>query len=209
MSRFIGIALVVAGFVMLPLAAQAQITGSAHDFSDGSVFTTGGEICVPCHAPHGNQNAAGNVLWNHDTTVAAFTMYSNPSTLTGSMNAAPGTTSLLCLSCHDGTVALDSFGGAAGAVFATGGALVDTDLTNDHPIGVEYTAATAATDGELVDPSVAGSSPLGAGTITADLLFADRVECASCHDVHNTANQAGLLHVSNAASALCLACHIK
>ena len=39
------------------------------------------------------------------------------------------------------------------------------------------------------------------------MLFNDRLECASCHDVHNSYNQAGLLVKSNADSALCLTCH--
>ena len=37
------------------------------------------------------------------------------------------------------------------------------------------------------------------------------MECASCHDVHNTASASNqnLLLISNTASALCLTCHNK
>jgi predicted CXXCH cytochrome family protein len=103
-------------------------------------------------------------------------------------------------------VALDSYGGATGSTSIAGTANVGTDLANDHPVSFVYNAALASNDGELFDPST--TTPLG-GSITADLLFSTQVECASCHDVHNTANNTSLLTINNAASALCLTCHDK
>ncbi|MCP4668022.1 MAG: cytochrome c3 family protein, partial [Deltaproteobacteria bacterium] len=47
------------------------------------------------------------------------------------------------------------------------------------------------------------------GTIQNDMLFLDKIECASCHDVHNAYDNDHLLNVDNNASALCLACHDK
>ncbi len=54
---------------------------------------------------------------------------------------------------------------------------------------------------------IAGSS----GTINSDMLFSNRMECASCHDVHNTKAVPGtkLLVKDIAGSALCLTCHNK
>jgi predicted CXXCH cytochrome family protein len=48
------------------------------------------------------------------------------------------------------------------------------------------------------------------GTV-ADLLFDNKVECASCHDVHNTvsATATKLLLIKNDVSKLCLSCHSK
>ena len=45
----------------------------------------------------------------------------------------------------------------------------------------------------------------------ADLLQAGAVECASCHDVHDTVSNGagGLLVIDNANSALCTTCHNK
>ncbi len=74
------------------------------------------------------------------------------------------------------------------------------DLADDHPVSIEYTAASALLDGELVDPTSAAVVPL---------VFADKVECASCHDVHNTVVIPKLLTVANDGSALCLTCHVK
>lgn len=180
--------------------ASAQITGSAHDFS-GDGFS-GGRICVVCHATH-NGNLVNNApLWNHDTSTGPWTMYTSP-TIDGTIDATPSGVSLLCLSCHDGTVAVDSFGGATGTTFLTGAELVGTDLANDHPISITY-----AGDGDLA-ASTAASGVTGGTTIDADMLFAGKVECASCHDVHNEFGVALLLKKSNANSSLCLTCHTK
>ncbi len=180
--------------------ASAQITGSAHDFS-GDGFS-GGRICVVCHATHDGNLVSNAPLWNHDTSVGPWTMYTSP-TIDGTIDASPSGVSLLCLSCHDGTVAVDSFGGATGTTFVTGAELVGTDLANDHPISITY-----AGDGDLA-ASTAASGIVGGTTIDADMLFAGKVECASCHDVHNAFNVALLLKKSNASSALCLTCHTK
>jgi predicted CXXCH cytochrome family protein len=194
------------------LASAGTITGSAHDFSASG--WSGGEVCKTCHAPHNNLNAAGSLLWNHAASTATYTLYSSPT-----MNATtgqPAGTSKLCLSCHDGTVAIDSFGGATGTNFVPAGANLGNALGNDHPISITYDAALVTSDGSLAlvtKPVTIGSgTQTKTGTVQTMLLTADKVECASCHDVHNTytAGTGGnLLKVSNANSALCLTCHVK
>ena len=184
--------------------ALAQITGSAHDFS-GETWNPSGEICITCHTPH-DADASNTPLWNHEVTVATFTIYS--STTLDATTGQPDGASKLCLSCHDGTVALDNFGGnTTGTNFATGNELIGTDLSDDHPVSFTYDATLASTDGELKDPTTANSG-LGS-TIDADLLKAHKMECASCHDVHNGSGVSKLLVKSNSGSALCLTCHSK
>jgi predicted CXXCH cytochrome family protein len=193
-----GVALVITA------GAQAQgISGSAHDFS-GASWNDTGEICAPCHTPH---NAMGTTvpLWNHDTSEAIFTLYDSPS-LDATVDQ-PGSASLACLSCHDGTVALDSFGGNTGTIMISGEANLGTDLSDDHPVSFVYDAALATADGGLHNPVTTGSG-LG-DTIDEDLLLATRMECSSCHDVHNATGLEGLLVKDNAGSALCLTCHDK
>jgi len=203
MRKIIGVTL---GLVLVAGFAGAQITGSEHDFSGQGWGTT--EICQPCHTPHNASTALPVVLWNHAVTSATYTLYSSPT-----MNATtgqPGGVSKACLSCHDGTVALDSFGGSTGSTFISGPANFGTDLSNDHPVSFTYNNALATADGGLHPPTTEASG-LG-GTIAADMLFglgSDQVECASCHDVHNAANLQSLLLKSNAGSALCLTCHAK
>jgi predicted CXXCH cytochrome family protein len=195
--------------VLLATSAFAAITGSAHDFTASG--WAGGEICLPCHTPHNAKTGADNLvpLWNHDVTASVFTVYTSP---TGTLDAGalgqPAGVSKACLSCHDGTIALDAYGtNTPIPTMIAGTANLGTDLSNDHPISFTYNTALATADGELFDPA-ADPSGLG-GTIQNDLLFADQMECGSCHDVHNTAAIDPLLRKSNAASALCLTCHDK
>jgi predicted CXXCH cytochrome family protein len=183
-------------------AAWADLGGSAHDFS--SKAWSGAQLCAVCHTPHNSQTAVVP-LWNHSATSASFTLYSSP-TFKAAISQPTGA-SKACLSCHDGTVALDSFGGKTGTTILAGPTLLGNDLSNDHPISFVYDSALAASVVGLRDPSVALSG-LG-GTIRNDLLFNDRMECASCHDVHNSRSQSSLLVKHNAGSALCLTCHAK
>ena len=197
---------------LVPLTSYGVITGSAHDFS-AAAWNTGsgsGQICKACHTPHNAKVGAAQIvaLWNHETTAtAAFTLYSQANSGTTTMNATtaqPVGTSKSCMSCHDGTVALSSMGSTTGGADRISTAnLIGTDLSNDHPISFTYDTALAIADGGLVTPA---STSLA---VTGVPLFGAKMECASCHDVHNTANITKLLRVTTAGSALCLKCHNK
>lgn len=206
--------------VMLVAALSAgysfagSIVGSKHDFS-ALTGVANGQICVACHAPHNTATLAGAPLWNHALSAATYTAYSS-----STMNAAqgsPGATSKLCLSCHDGTVAINNFGGVTnGTQFVTGNANLGVDLSNDHPIGIDYTPAVVTADGALFpvtkSVTVGSGAKTKTGQIDALLLYGAKVECASCHDVHNTFTAdsgAKLVRISMSSSALCLTCHDK
>ena len=189
--------------LFLTSMAFGQITGTAHDFS-GVAWNASDEICIVCHTPHNAVVETNAPLWNHTSTTATYTLYT--STTLDATVAAPDGSSKMCMSCHDGTVAYDSFGGATGVTSATGGALIGTDISDDHPVSFTYDAALAGADGELFDPTTE-ITDLG-GTISNDLLLGGKMQCASCHDVHGTGN-ASLLHIANTNSALCLTCHNK
>lgn len=183
--------------------AQTGISGSVHDFSAAG-WNSDGEICEVCHVPHNaDATVADAPLWNHEVTASSYTEYSSPSL--DATVVDPTGSSLLCLSCHDGTVALDNFGGATGGTNLVSTAM-GTDLSGDHPVSFTYDSALATTDGGLADPG--DPSGLG-GTIADDLLIGGKLECASCHDVHRAYANASLLKISNDASGLCLTCHTK
>jgi len=186
-------------FVLFTLSTVfAQITNSAHDFS-GESWNSSGEICITCHTPHNANTTANTPLWNHVVTSATFTPYDNP-TLDADVSAGPSGSSKLCLSCHDGTVALDNFGGTTdGTNFISGNALLGSDLSNDHPVSFTYDAALVTADGALNDPTAA---PI------ADLLIDGKMECASCHNAHGAGNNK-FLRIANTGSALCITCHNK
>jgi hypothetical protein len=187
---------------------EATIVGSAHDFSGLSDTQ---QICIFCHTPHNADLTVTDApLWNHTVTTKTYSLY-NSATMDATPTQPSGA-SRLCLSCHDGTVAVDSYGGQSGSVFLGGDVAVGADgLANDHPVSFTYDDALAAKDGELFPPS---STDSGVGsTIKKDLLINDSLECSSCHDVHNSGAAAAvndhLLVISQVQSRLCLTCHNK
>lgn len=192
---------VVLMICLLPVTSTAAITGSAHDFS--LTGWSGGEICIVCHTPHNaNGDVTGAPLWNHELTTASYTLYSSPT-----MDVAteqPRTMSKLCLSCHDGTVAVDSFGGATGTTMIAGSANLGTDLSNDHPVSVPWRH-----NGAMVSPGNCATCHTHPGQGQNNILpfFDGYVECATCHDVHNGLSLPALLRKSVTGSELCLHCH--
>jgi predicted CXXCH cytochrome family protein len=200
-------------------------------------------ICIFCHAPHhayklGDPGGLDYYpLWNHAvTTTVEFTGYSNtdmgapivPTDVQHQLNAGidgqittdPGGASKLCLSCHDGSVAIAQYGfapsssiGSSTGPRATSASRIYIggagDLTNHHPIGFDYAAVITAGDDEInpiTSPLIGSTRGLTIGSV----LYGGKVECGSCHDVHNTKNDgAKLLWVEDTGSALCFSCHAK
>jgi len=213
--------------VMLPglAVAQTSVVTSKHNLSasgTGSIKASSeSQICVFCHTPHGSSIIAQ--LWNKQTTSATYTLYSSDyitSLPSYPAPAQPKTRSKLCLSCHDGTVALGSVynlpgsgGGAGGTIPVTQSGspittmptsavgYLGTSLTDDHPVGYMYNTAS---DAELV---VRGW-PWGTAVKLDPDASTGTVECQSCHEPHN--NQfTKFLRMSNANAGLCLHCHNK
>ena len=210
------IAATVCGSLFAGTLSAGSIVGSAHDFSNRGWINPFGEICVFCHTPHNaDTTVIGAPLWNHELTTATYTLYDSPTFDGAATIIQPGGVSILCLSCHDGTVAIDSYGTNPGTTFISGAALIGTDLSNDHPISFDYTTALALDDGSLHDPmsttvTIGEGDKTKVGTIAEVMLFADQLQCASCHDVHNTFTADDpLLRITNVGSALCLTCHNK
>lgn len=202
-------------FVSLSIVSYSQISGTAHDFSTETWAPAENRMCGVCHTTHSAMNEPSAPLWNHQSTsVASYDLYTSPTfdSHGGTTISIPGASSKLCLSCHDGTVALENFGGTTtGTSYISSSSLIGgvsgDDLRGEHPISFEYTDALAALDGGLYAPT-SSNSGLG-GTIAQDMLFNNRLECASCHDVHNKYGVAHLLKMSNNNSQLCLTCHNK
>jgi hypothetical protein len=205
------LAAATATLLALPANSQAAggIAGSAHDFSSKTWNTRAG-VCSTCHSAHNTDLNQIAPLWSHATSGATFTPYSSPS-----MQATPGLpsgVSLACLSCHDGTVAINQgIGGLSGtAEFIDPAAKIGPDLHNTHPISFDYTSALAISDPGLEDPvtykigdaktklsvttppvpaSWSGTSLTGK-SIKQALLVGDKMECSSCHDIHKIVGSA-------------------
>lgn len=190
-------------------AARAGISGTPHDFANKGWGST--ELCIFCHTPHFAQAVTAAPLWNHKSTTASYTLYSSPTFSGASSQSQPDGTSKLCLSCHDGTVAVDSFGVAG--VLRSGGVTISStntiggggtpSLATDHPISFTY------------DSTLAGSSQSGLATPNSTNwvdaahtipLYNGKLQCGSCHEPHNNANTK-FLRIANTGSALCIKCH--
>jgi hypothetical protein len=200
------------GALLLPtseLLAKTGVEGSDHDFSKTNyiVWNTRRGVCTPCHTAHNTDPAQLAPLWAHQTTSASFQMYSSP-TIKYTPGTAPDGVSLACLSCHDGTLGINSPIGGLGTNVAyyvpAGKKLLGTDLHTSHPISFVYDSALAAADGQLEDPTTyhvgdpktrltvqtppvpttwAGTS-LSGKSIDVALLVDHKVQCTSCHDPH-------------------------
>ncbi|HET9821908.1 MAG TPA: hypothetical protein VFQ16_08790 [Burkholderiaceae bacterium] len=155
------------------------------------------EVCVFCHTPHGatQADAAGNPvrgpLWNRRVPDGAtYTPYTSSSldaqSILDGLDATPGGSSKLCLSCHDGTLALGNVnvmngtanvsipmqGTGAGGTMPPGEGtasgftrFLGTDLRNDHPISLTFNSALATRDGELRSVDAQQRWPAGSGSV--------------------------------------------
>jgi len=249
------LATIAAACLAAPLAVSASGDGlgianptSPHNFADdlsgeisGTVneVGTGGwngrkEICRVCHVPHDHGRAGQRylegLLWNHTVSSATYTMYDSgwSSSIDNAQSAQPDGTAKLCLGCHDGTIAIDSFdkyAGTAGNEIQSiyGGGLAgfqvgkfldgtNTDLRGTHPLSITYD--------ETVDTGLhAKTDTMGTSGTIADVLDDGKVQCSSCHDVHDRAEAVPGTHLLRVAtkdmgggeqpSGLCLTCHIK
>jgi mono/diheme cytochrome c family protein len=74
------------------------------------------EVCVYCHTPHGANRTVSAPLWNRTMKANTYQTYDllNTASLTQPVSQ-PGVNSLTCLSCHDGTTAVDSIINMPGA----------------------------------------------------------------------------------------------
>ena len=188
--------------LLAPVPTSGGIAGSAHDFS--AQGWSGGKVCLSCHTPH-NADATvdGAPLWNHEVTAATYTLYGSPSMV--GATEQPRSVSRLCLSCHDGTVALDSFGGVTGGTFINDSAKIETNLTDDHPISIRWQHQNDMSNGVCLN-----CHSIHPPAFVSELPFFDGyVECATCHDVHNGTQYGKLLRMSRQGSQLCLHCHGK
>ena len=87
------------------------------------------QVCVYCHTPHGASGAIDAPLWNRTLPVGPYTTYEqlNTPTINGTITQ-PGINSLTCLSCHDGTLGIDSIINMPGS----GNYSADQELTQNN-----------------------------------------------------------------------------
>jgi predicted CXXCH cytochrome family protein len=185
--------------------ARADIGTTLHNFTPSGLGTMKNPdpvgLCRFCHTPH--RAGQTTALWNRGLPEQTYDPYDS-STLTVSPEQPTGS-SRLCLSCHDGTIALGNLLHAPGVTISPigpiqGRTLLGTDLTDDHPVSFIFDEHLAVLNGELVSPSTL--------TGAVQLDREDRVQCTSCHDPHSDTFPKFLVaSVEN--GDLCVRCHAK
>ncbi len=185
---------------------KQSVIGSQHDLGatgTGPVTSAVPDACMFCHAPH-NVYATVTPLWDHQLSTQTYTPYTSSTYNSGSQTPSGGS-SKLCLSCHDGTVALGltiSHGPIATSGTMSSADILGTNLSSSHPVSM-----TPVNDGQLAT-ALFGTPPSTKDPLVK--LVAGKVECTTCHDPHAPNNDPALpmfLARSNSSGALCLACH--
>lgn len=209
-TALLGIMVVIIGVAAYGQSNKSLLLNSRHDFSVRSSATiratTEDKSCTFCHAPHDSTPSVP--LWNHAATTAAPQVYSSTTLRSAVTQATAADSSKLCLSCHDGTIALGDtvnngiiafIQGANYKLPASSAANLNNTVgfADDHPFAFVPTTST-----EIVNP------PLG----NPVKLYGGRIQCVSCHDPHvqsKDVTSGKFLVGSNARSAICLSCHVK
>ena len=196
---------------------NADVLGS-HNMAPASGSPITGNLssaCLYCHAPHsgieGTPGVSGTPLWSQKlSSVQSYQMYSSSTMVNKVISSPPlGSNSTLCLSCHDGTVALGTLTpyGQVGMTSSLAGRPSDlgTNLQSTHPFNFA-TPLQAASD---LWPSLSASPPSTQDLTGAVHLIKGNVECGSCHNPHvqNIDSSSDFLAIDNSQSALCMACH--
>lgn len=135
------------------------------------------EVCVYCHTPHGSSSNVEAPLWNRSTSTTAYTLYStlNTTSLSGSVHN-PGLNSLTCLSCHDGTVAIDSVINMPGSgSYSAAQMLVNADKTSG-----DWNTSQAFLD----TWSQAGNAGPAAGAAGKHFVLAGDTGFSNCSNCH-------------------------
>ncbi|GFO55432.1 cytochrome c [Geomonas sp. Red276] len=235
MVAFIVFHLLIAGGAAF--AGQAPGTGTVGSVHDMNTFAfvfndSMGRVCAFCHVPH-HANSEAGTLWAKplDQQASGLRPYTwtAPENLRISQNLDPLVgPSRLCMTCHDGAIAIDPHGTKMPAEKT-----ISTDLNITHPIGFSYDEAvtargtdqlaekteqyaTAVTPSET--PGVYNRVTREAKIRIVDLLYQGEIlTCVSCHDVHNKNNVSPdpghdynfLLWAKEENSLICLSCHKK
>jgi hypothetical protein len=217
--------LVVAGFTVAarPVAAQQEsVSQTLHNLSvsgPGEVKALSEtQICKFCHVPH--SAVAPQPLWGH--ALSAVPSYAVPQLRRPGGVALPAPqpdgASRLCLSCHDGTVALGDLGPRRRVVPMAGAqrlergrrGFIGTDLSGSHPVSIVFpetdpSGADTARDMALRPLALVRSEN------RVHLDAQDKVQCTTCHDPHSDRHyrpgRVPRFWAQPTVDEVCLACH--
>lgn len=191
-------------------------TGTNYKATDPGNDPRATQICIFCHTPHNSSPQGSLWNRNDTTRTFGFYSSSTLSIYrdataknlskygTGQPGAEPNGSSRLCLSCHDGVTALGAVlnGSPIEVNNSIGTVIASPPSTNSqmvynaqkhHPISFVYDSSVASrltsVDGSGVyklpnDANICASGLVQVPEVKLDK--ANRMQCASCHDPHQT-----------------------
>ncbi len=196
-------------FAAFTLAAQSGDVIGMHDLSRAGSSPVKGALpgsCRYCHAPHNGVGGA-TPLFNQKLSTQIYKTYTSSTYKeSGEAQLAQGSDTLLCLSCHDGTIApgqTQAYGKVSMSGKMNAADLFTTGLQSSHPNSLVLPLKD--------DPGLVKS--LVAAGVTADpavKLIKGNIECDTCHNPHvqSTDKVAQQFLVRDSSKGqLCLACH--
>ena len=215
--------------ILYPFTLPAGIKDTMHNLSvsgPGSVKAVEEkQICIFCHTPH--RGVPGTPLWSRDLSYQEGIQYKMPSRSTLSVKPGqPTGATKLCLSCHDGTIAIGMIRPRKNIIkitdqgkglLSTEGrflpgkrGFIGTDLSGSHPVSVRIDdSITMMREARGLSPlkpvSQMKSDPDG-----VKLDKNDEIQCTTCHDPHDDKNYiTSGIHFWRKArwSDVCIVCH--
>jgi predicted CXXCH cytochrome family protein len=192
---------------------EAQISGDvlgSHNLSlSGTSPVKGGlDPCLYCHVPHSGVQNPNGALWSQTLSSQVYKSYTSTTLHNTGLQPMLGGDSSLCLSCHDGTVAVGQtqpFGQIQMSGNMYPADKFGTDLQGSHPFSLK----TPMVDAPDLVQSLA-SSHTTADSTGAVKLINNSVECTSCHTPHSQMVDAiskNFLVRDSSSGQLCLSCH--
>ncbi len=165
-------------------------------------------VCIFCHSSH--HASADGPLWNHETTSAGKFKTYDRTTMLGEAEQPNGSTKL-CLSCHDGTIAVGSVHGVKGGIAMRGvGASgeipvgsksnIGTDLSGTHPVSIRFEQKQSLAKSYMRWPPFDPEEEVG---LDADGF----VQCTSCHDAHGSRSEHLPFWNKETFGQVCVVCH--
>ena len=191
--------------VSVALAQSGDVLG-AHDLSMSGGSHIKGQMsaaCLYCHVPH--SGLGKGPLWGQTFSSQIYSTYTSDTEQNTGVQPELGQDSSLCLSCHDGTVAVGQVIPYGPYIMTGTMPSMGTKLESTHPFSLKLPLKDAA---DLVASLVANGTT--ADPTHSVKLINGNVECTSCHNPHIQAvdkQSPNFLVRDNLKGAVCLACH--
>lgn len=209
MKRFFLSVVVLAFSVVCDGQISGDVLGSHNLSLSGSSPIKGAlDPCLYCHVPHSGVQNPNGALWSQTLSSQVYKTYSSTTLHNTGQQPMLGGDSSLCLSCHDGTVAVGQTQ-PYGPIQMSGNMYpadkFGTDLQGSHPFSLKTPLVDAADLVQSLTTSHTTADPLHAVT-----LINNDVECTSCHTPHaqmiDNVSKNFLVRDSSSGQ-LCLSCH--